>query len=257
MRTARVSSSLIALVAVLLAPAVAGAETELKNDAFVSGGTASFMQGFVAGEMGAARFVPDGPCTITKLQLLFGGASTAQAVTLHIYDDSAGVSTPGAALVAATDVTLQGSNSALSEIDLTTLGQITATGPFRVALEFQHAGFPSIARDDDGNTHPDRNFIYASGTGWTRSQDSGVAGDWVIRAFVLYPWQHDAGVQQDAAVQVDAEAQADAPAQTDAPTQPEKSGGCAAADGPATPGLLAFGALVALGALGRRRRRRP
>ncbi|MBI5478600.1 MAG: hypothetical protein HY906_07095 [Deltaproteobacteria bacterium] len=216
MRTASLASHSITLATVLLATSVAGAQTELKNDAFVDGQTAAFQGGFVVGEMGASRFVPAGPCTITKIQLLFGGAATSQTVTLHIYDDSGGVNTPGSELITATDVTLQGSNSAISEIDLTTFGQITTSNPFRVAFQWQHAGYPSIARDNDGNTYPNRNFIYDSTGTWRQSNIFGVTGDWVIRAFVVYDGvQYDAGVQQDAAVQLDAATQSDAAAQQD------------------------------------------
>jgi MYXO-CTERM domain-containing protein len=120
----------------------------------------------------------------------------------------------------ATDVQMTGSNSAIQEVDLTTLGQITASGPFRVAFEWQHAGYPSVARDADGNTYPDRNYIYAIPGGWIRSSAAMVAGDWVIRAFVVYSGDTDGGVQEDAAVvQEDA-----APAQSDAAAQHDGGG---------------------------------
>jgi hypothetical protein len=216
MRTRGLLLPLVTLASVLLCASAAWAQTELKNDSFVDGQTAAFQGGFVVGEMAASRFVPTGPCTITKIQLLFGGAATSQTVTLHIYDDAGGVNTPGSEIMTATDVTLQGSNSALSEIDLTTMGQITATSPFRVALQFQHAGYPSVARDNDGNTYADRNYIYANPGGWLKSQALGVQGDWVIRAFVVYDGQqYDAGVQQDAAGQQDGGGQSDAAAQHD------------------------------------------
>jgi hypothetical protein len=211
MRTSNLAFPAITLATVLLSAPVAVAQTELKNDSFIDGNQAAFQGGFVVGEMGAARFVPAGACTITKIQLLFGGAATTQSVKLHLYDDSGLTNTPGSELMGALDVSLQGSNSALSEVDLTTLGQITASGPFRVALEWQHVGLPSIARDTDGNTYPDRNYIYAVPGGWMRSQTAGVTGDWVIRAFVVYNGQqYDAGVQEDAAVQLDAATQSDA-----------------------------------------------
>jgi hypothetical protein len=56
-------------------------------------------------------------------------------------------------------------------------------GPFRVGLEFQHSGLPSIARDTDGIT-PGRNFALLSGLGWVESSTVGLAGDWIVRAVV-------------------------------------------------------------------------
>ena len=55
------------------------------------------------------------------------------------------------------------------------------SGPFRVGLEFTHAGLPSVARDDDGIV-PDRNFIDESTLGWVESSTLGLTGDWIIRA---------------------------------------------------------------------------
>ena len=40
-------------------PAVA---TELVNDGWSDGQPALFQDGFISGEIGASRFVPDGPC---------------------------------------------------------------------------------------------------------------------------------------------------------------------------------------------------
>jgi hypothetical protein len=252
MRTASLACRSLTLAPLLLAASVTWAQTELKNDAFVSGGDAVFMGGFVIGEIGASRFVPAGPCTITKLQLLFGGAATSQTVTVHIYDDSGEVDTPGSELMAPIDVQMTGSDSALQEVDLTTLGQITTTGPFRVGFEWQHASYPSIARDGDGNTYPDRNFIHTQ-AGWTRSAASGVTGDWVIRAFVDDGRQHDGGVPQDAALaQDDAAPPADASPQADAGA-PKGGGGCHASRVPASAAPLALLALAAL--CGRRPRR--
>jgi hypothetical protein len=255
MLTARLTYRSITLATALLATSVAWAQTELKNDSFVDGGAVSFMGGFTVGEIGASRFIPAGPCTITKIQLLFGGAATTQTATLHIYDDSGQATNPGSELMTATDVQLTGSNSALSEIDVTALGTISAPGPFRVGFEWQHTGTPSIASDTDGMGYTDRNFVYSTGA-WTTSQIYGVSGDWIIRAFVVYPGQ-DAGVQEDAAVQLDAAAQSDAAVQSDAGTQ-QDGGGCSLA----APGARPVGLVVALALVGvagglLRRRRRP
>jgi len=171
----------------LLRPAAARAqEVILKNDGFTSGGSAVFENGFVTGEMGAARLVPAGPfpMTLTKVQFLFGGAIDTPMVTLHIWDDSAGTDTPGTELFT-DDYVLTASDTALQEIDLTAAG-ISVSGPFRVGIEFLQDAPPSLARDNDGTINAPRNFIYTLGS-WYRSNLFGVSGDWIIRAGVVPP----------------------------------------------------------------------
>jgi hypothetical protein len=62
------------------------------------------------------------------------------------------------------DDTLTGSDDAFSVIDLTA-SNVFVSGSFRVGIEFQHDGVPSIARDDDGTIRTTRNFIMAPGPG--------------------------------------------------------------------------------------------
>ena len=58
-----------------------------------------FQGGFVAGEIGASRFVaPEAGRTLLKVQLLYGGATAQRTVTLRVFDDSAGTDAPGAEL---------------------------------------------------------------------------------------------------------------------------------------------------------------
>jgi hypothetical protein len=185
--------ALVLLVGVL--PATA-AETMLQNDSFVAGQSAGFQGGFTAGEMGAVRLVPTGPfpLNVTRVQLLFGGATTTQVVTLHIWDDSAGAAAPGIELYA-NDYTLTGADTALQEIDLTGAG-VQVSGAFRVGIEFQHSGTPSIARDNDGIA-AGRNFVNAVGLGWLDSAALGLTGDWIIRAGVTAPSGGGGGVVQN------------------------------------------------------------
>jgi hypothetical protein len=160
-----------------------GAGELLHNDGWVDGQPVGFQAGFQPGEIAAARFVPGGPCpcTLDQLRLLFGGAPDSESVILHVWDDSALTDAPGAELYSST-LQLTGSDDFLQELDLTVAG-ITVTGPFRVGLEFQHTGLPSVARDGDGIT-PGRNFVLADGVGWVESSTLGVTGDWVLRAVV-------------------------------------------------------------------------
>ncbi|MCZ6598051.1 MAG: hypothetical protein O7B99_10455 [Planctomycetota bacterium] len=161
-----------------------GAAGELLfNDGWVNGQGVAFQAGFAANEIAAVRFVPSDPCpcTLDQIRLLFGGAATTESVILRVWDDSALSDAPGALLYSNT-IQLTGVDDYMQELDLTVAG-ITVSGAFRVGLEFQHAGLPSVARDADGIT-ADRNFIEASGIGWVESSTLGVTGDWILRAVV-------------------------------------------------------------------------
>lgn len=156
----------------------------LQNDGFFTGQNAVFQSGFVAGEEGAVRLSPPGPfpMQVTEVQLLFGSAASSQTVTLNIYDDSAGSTAPGTLLYTG-DWLLTGSTTAFSSIDLS--GEsVFVSDDFRVSIQFQHSGQPSIARDDDGNINASLNFINADGLGWFQSSMFGLTGDWIIRAVV-------------------------------------------------------------------------
>lgn len=173
------------LVAALLVSPLALAQTELRNDGFESGQSAGFQAGFASGEIGAARFLPAGQVQVQAVRLLFGGATSQQTITLRIWDDTAGTTSPGAELFSG-DFQLTGSNSVIQELDLSASGVIVP-GQFRVGIEFQHAGLPSIARDDDGSITPGKNFIKEQSIGWVASGLLGLTGDWVIRAMVSTP----------------------------------------------------------------------
>jgi MYXO-CTERM domain-containing protein len=190
----------LACVAVLvLTVASAAAQVTLQNDGFAGSGQAGVQAGFTAGEIAASRFVPPTPgVKLLRVILFFGGATSQQTVTLHVWDDATGANTPGTELHTA-DYQVTGSDTALQQIDLTA-DNITVVNGFRVGIEFQHAGVPSVARDNDGTIAADRNFIMASGLGWQRSQTLGLTGDWIVRAVVAGAGPTpDAGVTPDAA----------------------------------------------------------
>jgi len=170
---------------------------ELKNDSFVSGQAAGFQTGFATGEAGASRFVaPDAGRTLQRITFLFGGDTAMKTVTLKVWDDTAGTDAPGTELFSG-DFSITGNDTAFQQADLAA-SNITLPQQFRVGIFFQHDGVPSIARDVDGLTAPDKNFIY-SGT-WVKSSTFNLMGDWVIRAEIsagVGP-QPDAGVTGDA-----------------------------------------------------------
>jgi MYXO-CTERM domain-containing protein len=165
----------------------------------------AFQGGFVTGEMGAVVLVPSGtgPYQVVKVRLLFGAGTTTQDVTLRIYTDT-GETTPGTQVFTA-DYTLTASDSAFNEIDLTA-DSVLVPGNFRVAVEFQHDGMPSIARDTDGTIAASRNFIFGIPGGWFQSSLAGVTGDWIIRADVIDTGTGtpDAGPVPDASLVPDA-----------------------------------------------------
>ena len=170
------------VVASLACAASARAETELKNDGFVSGQTAGFQQGFVAGEIGASRFVaPEQNRQLIKVQILFGGSTAQQTVRMRVWDDTNGGLGPGAEL-SINDFQLTGSSSALQELVLPS--PLPVPMQFRVGIEFLHDGLPSIARDVDNTIEQSKNYIMASGIGWQRSSTLGLTGDWIIRAVI-------------------------------------------------------------------------
>lgn len=167
------------------------ADTELVNDGFGMAGTAVFQAGFDAGEIGAARFEPPGPCPcpVNRVRFLFGGPGTngvVRTVTVRIWDDP-GPSGPldadpgGERFSRGYEITA--SDSAFQEVDLSGEG-VFVNGPFRVGIEFDSAGLPSIARDDDGTLAADQNFLRSTALGWTQSGVLGLTGDWIIRASV-------------------------------------------------------------------------
>lgn len=173
----------LATLSILAISAPAGAqEVEMKNDSFNDGDMAAFQGGFVSGEEFASTFVPSGAVQVTKVRLLFGGATSNEDVTLRIYDDRDGTAAPGAPLYMG-DYTLTGSNQAFSEIDISAQS-VVVPGAFRVSFELFHDGFPGPARDADGPSQAGRNWINAMPGGWIDPALAGVDGDWVLRAFV-------------------------------------------------------------------------
>ena len=169
----------------------------LRNDGWEDGAAAYFQGGFVAGEIGAVRLVPTDPCPcdLSRVELLFGGAPGVSTVTLRIWDDANEELNPGVELFSG-DYQLTGADDAINVIDLSS-DNISVYGAFRVGIEFQADGYPSIARDGDGTIDVNRNFIYTSGT-WFRSSLFGLTGDWIIRAALAetptsVPISHSAG----------------------------------------------------------------
>jgi hypothetical protein len=172
-----------ALVLLFLFSSPASA-TELINDGWSDGQPANFQGGFISNEIGAARFVPAGPCPcfVSQITLLYGGAAQVRMVRVHIWEDGGGGMAPGPEITVG-DFELTGADNALQLIDLSDRG-VFVNGPFRVGIEFFDDGFPSIASDADSTNQAGTNFIFAAGLGWVESSFFGVTGDWIIRATI-------------------------------------------------------------------------
>lgn len=185
-RIAGITSWLPIVILALSGSAALAQESILQNDGFVDGQPVGFQSGFVAGEAGAARLVPTGtfPQQLGAVRFLFGGAAGTRTVTLRVWDDDLVSAAPGVELFSG-DFQVTAADNALQEIDLSGEG-VLVDGPFRVGIEFQHSGLPSIARDSDGIT-AGRNFIEALGIGWVDAATLGVTGDWVIRGVMSTP----------------------------------------------------------------------
>ncbi len=193
-------AKLICLVGLLGLLGSSSAHAEiLQLDSFQTGNAAGFQAGFIVGEAGAVRLKTNdsGDWQLTRVLLLFGGATTQETVTLNVYAGSQTAS-PGALLFSG-DFQVTGSNENMSELNLSAENLIVS-GNFRVSIAFQHAGLPSIARDDDGTIATALNFMDASGVGWINSNLAGLTGDWIIRADVtkLGGGASDAGPISDA-----------------------------------------------------------
>ena len=131
--------------------------------------------------MAAARFVPPTscPCLVDGVRILYGGLAGTRTVRVHIWEDGAASPAPGAERYNDA-VELSAANDVLQVIDLRD-APIAVNGPFRVGIEFLDDGFPSIARDTDGDQQPDTNFVFI-GSSWAGASDYGISDDFIIRA---------------------------------------------------------------------------
>lgn len=180
----------LAAVGLSLAGASNANAAEYLNDGFTDGGIAGFQAGFVSGEMGASCFSePDNryPVRISAIRFLFGddvGDGSSRFMGVKIFGAGGNGSAPTNLLQDIEDVEAISSNTGFNELDVSSLG-ISVSGPWCVAIVFQHSGTPSIARDADGTINAGNNWIYGSdllgGFAWARSADYGVSGDWIIR----------------------------------------------------------------------------
>ncbi len=179
----------VSFALILLTTTAWGQTKELQNDGWLDNTAAGFQGGFVSGEIGAVSFVPDAqdlPVRLQKIKFLFGGDNEGATYAARIKvwaETTEGAASPGP-LVFDEEFEITSSTQAFNEVDFSS-SNLTFEGPFRVGIEAGHNGFPNIARDNDGNTFPGRNWIFEVNLGWARSLDFLVQGDWIIRAEVI------------------------------------------------------------------------
>ncbi|PJB40275.1 MAG: hypothetical protein CO108_15185 [Deltaproteobacteria bacterium CG_4_9_14_3_um_filter_63_12] len=184
--------SKIALVILFFTSPAFADEKTLQNDGFNSGDVVAAQGGFAAGEKWAGKFssvAGDYPLTITSVSFLFAGAASTQNTTVRLYAPDATAADlspnfPGTELYSAGEYQIQGSDSALSAIDLSAENWTVASGAFWISFDVTHNGFPGPSRDNDGSINASVNAINAEGFGWVSSSTLGLTGDWVLRVTV-------------------------------------------------------------------------
>jgi hypothetical protein len=167
----------------------------LQNDAFTDGGGQAYLQlGFVAGEMagvwvqvpqniplfkvdyfrvlmGSSRDGMGAEETVRNTQVFFqmGVASEASTAIPTEIQNAAQV-TPGPYW---NDIPAQGESG---QLRCARAGEMVGA-----AIEFTHAGAPSVYRDLDGLAAVKQNTLFAVPGGWNYSVAYGLRGDWILR----------------------------------------------------------------------------
>jgi hypothetical protein len=168
----------------------AGAEspptTVLQNDSFTGGNSAGLVLSFDAGNIIASRFTAPGTgSALIQVIVAFGGGGGGPAqvpVTLKVWDDTAQTDAPGAELYSSPEMLM---NPATPQLQFISLAGVGVPDRFRVGIVLSSAAPPMIGHDTDGISNTANNFVFRTGTGWTKSQSNGIPGDWIIRANVF------------------------------------------------------------------------
>jgi hypothetical protein len=175
---------LVAAAVCFSAGRLAATSVLLSNDGYPTGG-ATFQAGFFSGEMAASTLGPVAvPSLLDRVELLYGPVDDPGNAIVRVYPDT-GVAVPGTEIFSAT-VELAPADATILRIELAGAAILVPAGDFRVAIEFDHDGAPSVAADGDGTILGSRNWIYSTGS-WISSQTAGLDGDWIIRAVITVP----------------------------------------------------------------------
>ena len=168
----------------------------LKNDSFNDNdGSAFIQQGFVSGEQVGVWL--EVPATVKKLKI-----DSFRVLMGNVNMTPADPSILGATIFFSMGIAGNGAYSPSMPRDIENAADITP-GPYwndipaigdgrqlgcaiggeliGAALEFTHAGLPSVYRDVDGLSNPKKNTLMAIPGGWNYSVAYGLRGDWVLR----------------------------------------------------------------------------
>ena len=163
----------------------AGSPQTLQNEKFRPGGKASFVGGLNSDDEVAVVLGPvDHPFTVTKVLFLFGGSSGEGIVTLKVSQDFGAADKFGVLFTATIEI--QGSDTALQEIDLAEVGGVVPVpaGSVRVSIQMEHDGLPGLGYDMSTNAVPGRNWINRAGV-WSDFGTAGIPGNGIVRATVV------------------------------------------------------------------------
>jgi hypothetical protein len=160
---------------------------ELQLDKFMDGGNKTFVGNLKTNEEAAVTLGPvSNTFQVTYVNFYFGGTGNtpvSKDVTLKIYKDN-GSANPGA-LIFSGPYTMISSLTTLHNLDLRSENiKVSGGGSIRVAIEFEHDGFPSIAQDDGNDYDPLKNWIKDTNGAWASSDGLGLNGNYIIRATV-------------------------------------------------------------------------
>jgi len=159
----------------------------IQNDSFT--GTATFTQlaSFAEQEYFAATFTVDPadyPFRIEKVQTLALALlpGTISMVSVTVWEDT-GAAAPGTVLhTSAYGFQLEGSTTALNELDLTCENIVISSGKVRVGLRWEYVGdLMGTAFDQDGITNETNTIFSSSLGGWVWAEGEGVTGEWILR----------------------------------------------------------------------------
>ena len=159
----------------------------IQNDSFT--GTATFTQlaSFAEQEYFAATFTVDPadyPFRIEKVQTLALALlpGTISMVSVTVWEDT-GAAAPGTVLhTSAYGFQLEGSTTALNELDLTCENIVISSAKVRVGLRWEYVGdLMGIAFDGDGIITETNSVFSPSLGGWVWAEGEAVSGDWILR----------------------------------------------------------------------------
>jgi hypothetical protein len=167
----RIASIVLVAAAATAAHAESLPPSQLRNDGWFPGGQLGFAPALTSGDVVASRFLGSG--NLIGVELVFGGATTVQTVTITVWDDTAAALGPGAQLFSG-DFQLTGFDG----LQFVALPGLAVPFRFRIGVVAHHTGAPSVAFDRDGTIEPDANFVMKQGA-WLTSAEP---GDWIIRA---------------------------------------------------------------------------